>query len=231
MGVRYSTWAFAGRRAPRAVVHDARAMASRDDSTSDAGLLTPLPVDLPPQSGSRPRRSTSVLVAGLRRSAPSRGPHRSRRGSTSRAARVVGLCSIPATSRCRSRSSSRTDRPHAHAFYYAPRNRTSWRPRGERPPLIVISHGGPTTARGRRWTCGCSSGPVAGFAVADVNYGGSSGYGRAYRERLNGQWGIVDVADMRQRRHDISSTEGKADVRIGSSFAAAVPAATRRWRR
>ena len=87
------------------------------------------------------------------------------------------------------------DRP-AHAFYYAPRHGECTAPPGERPPLIVISHGGPTTAtlptldlRIQFWT-------TRGFGVVDVNYGGSSGYGRAYRERLHRQWGIVDVDDV-----------------------------------
>jgi len=83
----------------------------------------------------------------------------------------------------------------AHAFFYPPQNRDFVAPPGERPPLIVISHGGPTGAsvdvlslRVQYWTS-------RGFAVLDVNYGGSSDYGRAYRQRLNGQWGVVDVDD------------------------------------
>jgi dipeptidyl aminopeptidase/acylaminoacyl peptidase len=98
----------------------------------------------------------------------------------------------------------------AHAFYYAPRNRDFTAPAGERPPLVVISHGGPTSAaRGtldlqiQYWTS-------RGFAVADVNYGGSSGYGRAYRERLNGQWGIVDVDDVINAVRFLAA-QGKAD--------------------
>jgi dipeptidyl aminopeptidase/acylaminoacyl peptidase len=83
----------------------------------------------------------------------------------------------------------------AHAFFYRPHNRDYAAPPGERPPLIVRSHGGPTSATSavlrleyRFWTS-------RGIAVLDVNYGGSTGYGRAYRERLNGRWGIVDVDD------------------------------------
>lgn len=86
----------------------------------------------------------------------------------------------------------------AHAFFYRPRN-----PRHpaaaasptERPPLIVISHGGPTSATDASFKWSIQYWTSRGFAVVDVNYGGSSGYGRAYRERLNGQWGVVDVAD------------------------------------
>jgi dipeptidyl aminopeptidase/acylaminoacyl peptidase len=83
----------------------------------------------------------------------------------------------------------------AHGFYYPPHNPSYRASEGERPPLLVMSHGGPTSAvsntlnpRYQYWTS-------RGFAVLDVNYGGSSGYGRAYRQRLVGRWGIVDVDD------------------------------------
>ena len=83
----------------------------------------------------------------------------------------------------------------AHAFFYAPRNRDYTGPRQERPPLLVISHGGPTGATDSTFNLGYQYWTSRGFAVLDVNYGGSTGYGRAYRQRLNGQWGIVDVDD------------------------------------
>ncbi len=82
-----------------------------------------------------------------------------------------------------------------HAFVYQPTSKTARARPGERPPLLIKTHGGPTSAtsgaldpRIQFWTS-------RGFAVADVNYGGSSGYGRAYRELLRGAWGIVDVED------------------------------------
>jgi dipeptidyl aminopeptidase/acylaminoacyl peptidase len=83
----------------------------------------------------------------------------------------------------------------AHAFVYPPRHAECTGPAAERPPLIVISHGGPTTATTARFDVAIQYWTSRGFAVADVNYGGSSGYGRDYRQRLNGQWGIVDVED------------------------------------
>jgi dipeptidyl aminopeptidase/acylaminoacyl peptidase len=83
----------------------------------------------------------------------------------------------------------------AHAFFYAPRNRDNVGPPHERPPLLVISHGGPTGATDTTLDLGYQYWTSRGFAVLDVNYGGSTGYGRAYRQRLYGQWGIVDVDD------------------------------------
>ncbi len=83
----------------------------------------------------------------------------------------------------------------AHALYYRPRNKDYRAPDGERPPLIVMSHGGPTAASGSGLSLQKQYWTSRGFAVLDVNYGGSTGYGRAYRERLNEAWGIVDVDD------------------------------------
>ena len=99
----------------------------------------------------------------------------------------------------------------AHAFYYAPRNRDFTVPDDERPPLIVISHGGPTAAHRATLNLDIQYWTSRGFAVAAVNYGGSSGFGRAYRRRLNGQWGVVDVADcVNAARH--LAAQGKVDA-------------------
>lgn len=83
----------------------------------------------------------------------------------------------------------------AHAFYYPPANKDYIGPRGEKPPLIVRSHGGPTAAAGTAFTPKIQYWTSRGFAVVDVNYRGSTGYGRAYRDALKGAWGIADVAD------------------------------------
>ena len=83
----------------------------------------------------------------------------------------------------------------AHGFFYPPKNRDFVAPSGERPPLLVISHGGPTSAASSTLSLGIQYWTSRGIGVLDVNYGGSTGYGRAYRRRLQGQWGVVDVDD------------------------------------
>jgi dipeptidyl aminopeptidase/acylaminoacyl peptidase len=83
----------------------------------------------------------------------------------------------------------------AYALFYPPANADYVAPADDRPPLIVVSHGGPTAATSGALNYGIQYWTSRGFAVVDVNYGGSTGYGRAYRERLNGNWGVVDVDD------------------------------------
>ncbi|MGH8507699.1 MAG: prolyl oligopeptidase family serine peptidase [Gammaproteobacteria bacterium] len=93
-----------------------------------------------------------------------------------------------------------TDSGHdgAHGFFYAPANRDFTAPPDELPPLLVTSHGGPTAAANNGLKLATQFFTSRGFAVLDVNYGGSSGFGRAYRKRLYGQWGVVDVQDCIQ---------------------------------
>ncbi|MBN1283854.1 MAG: S9 family peptidase [Anaerolineae bacterium] len=83
----------------------------------------------------------------------------------------------------------------AYAFFYPPQNKDFTAPAGERPPLRVVSHGGPTGATYGALSAGVQYWTSRGFAILDVNYGGSTGYGRAYRQRLYGEWGVVDVDD------------------------------------
>ncbi len=83
----------------------------------------------------------------------------------------------------------------AHAFYYPPHHPLYQAPEGERAPLLVFSHGGPTAATTATFNLAMQYWTSRGIAVLDVNYGGSTGFGRAYRQRLNGQWGVIDVQD------------------------------------
>ncbi|HLG69774.1 MAG TPA: prolyl oligopeptidase family serine peptidase, partial [Chloroflexota bacterium] len=83
----------------------------------------------------------------------------------------------------------------AHAIFYPPSNPEFEAPEGERPPLIVISHGGPTSQAQPRFDPEIAFWTSRGLALVDVNYRGSSGYGRGYRDLLNGQWGVADVDD------------------------------------
>ncbi|MEH1780373.1 MAG: S9 family peptidase [Nostoc sp.] len=82
-----------------------------------------------------------------------------------------------------------------YAIFYPPQNRDYTAPETEKPPLIVKSHGGPTAAASSNLSFSIQYWTSRGIAVLDVNYGGSTGYGREYRQRLDGQWGIVDVDD------------------------------------
>jgi dipeptidyl aminopeptidase/acylaminoacyl peptidase len=100
----------------------------------------------------------------------------------------------------------------AHAFFYPPRNADHIAPEGEKPPLIVMSHGGPTSAVDGTLKTAVQFWTSRGFAVVDVNYGGSTGYGRAYWQRLRDNWGVVDVDD-RVHAALYLAREGRADGR------------------
>jgi dipeptidyl aminopeptidase/acylaminoacyl peptidase len=98
----------------------------------------------------------------------------------------------------------------AHALFYPPANPDYEAGRDERPPLIVESHGGPTDRTTSSFSLRVQYWTSRGFAVVDVNYGGSTGYGREYRERLNGNWGVVDLADCVNAAKYLVE-QGKAD--------------------
>ena len=88
-----------------------------------------------------------------------------------------------------------TDGDTAHAVYYPPANPDFVGPEGERPPLIVEVHGGPTSCVYPRLSLAYLFWTSRGFGLVDVNYRGSTGYGREFREKLEGNWGVVDVDD------------------------------------
>lgn len=114
-----------------------------------------------------------------------------------------------------------TDGRTAYALYYEPRNPLFDAPAGERAPLIVLSHGGPTSAARPILNLAVQFWTTRGIGVVDVNYGGSTGYGRAYRRRLDGAWGIVDVDDcVAAARHLVESGEadpGRLAIKGGSA--------------
>ena len=109
----------------------------------------------------------------------------------------------------------------AHAYYYAAKNVDFVGPASERPPLLVVSHGGPTGSAATSFNLSYQFWTSRGIAVVDVNYGGSTGYGTEYRRRLNGQWGIVDIDDcINAALHFVREDEVDVDrlmVRGGSA--------------
>jgi dipeptidyl aminopeptidase/acylaminoacyl peptidase len=98
-----------------------------------------------------------------------------------------------------------------HGFHYPPANPDFTAPAGERPPLIVKSHGGPTGSATTELRLALQFWTSRGFALCDVNYGGSTGFGREYRERLLGRWGEVDVDDCVSAA-DALSADNAADA-------------------
>ena len=92
-----------------------------------------------------------------------------------------------------------------HALVYPPRNPDFQAPDGELPPYVAFVHGGPTSRVSPLVNLAVSYLTSRGMGVVDVNYGGSTGYGREYRERLRGQWGVVDVEDT------VAAVRGLAD--------------------
>ncbi|HEY3799361.1 MAG TPA: prolyl oligopeptidase family serine peptidase [Caulobacteraceae bacterium] len=98
----------------------------------------------------------------------------------------------------------------AHALFYPPTNDGFAAPAGELPPLIVQAHGGPTGGASPTFSLSNQFWTSRGFALVDVDYGGSSGYGRAYRKLLDGQWGVVDVEDVIAAARHLAAA-GKVD--------------------
>lgn len=109
----------------------------------------------------------------------------------------------------------------ANGFLYAPLNPAATAPPGTRPPLIVTLHGGPTAAATPGYTAERTFWTSRGFAVLDVNYAGSVGFGRAYRQRLEGAWGVAEVDDCVAAVRHLAETgridPAKALIRGGSA--------------
>jgi dipeptidyl aminopeptidase/acylaminoacyl peptidase len=206
----WATWAFADeRRIAAAYVRRGRWTLATIDT--EAGTIADVPTDLEPLEWLTATPAHAVYVA----SSPDTPP------TVARTNLVTG-----GTELIRSSSTLQLDRRHisipeaiefpteggvtAHAFYYPPTNLDFTALPSDRPPLVVVSHGGPTTQTKAVLDLQVQFWTSRGFAVVDVNYGGSSGYGREYRERLNWQWGIVDVDDNINAAKYLVE-EGKAD--------------------
>jgi dipeptidyl aminopeptidase/acylaminoacyl peptidase len=206
-----STWAFAG----EARLVSAHLMNGRWRLAiieAESGALVPIDVDVEP-GDNIVATATHAAFVGSSTSAPDavvRVTLATAAIETVTAASTLtidpGYLSIP-----EALEFSTEDGRSAHAFYYPPSNRDCSPPAGERPPLIVVSHGGPTAMHRPMLNLEVQYWTSRGFAVAGVNYGGSAGYGRAYRQRLNGQWGIVDVADCVSAAAHLVA-QGKADA-------------------
>ena len=211
----WATWACAdARRMAVTCVRRGRwTLATIDTAATAAGTLTTVPTDLEPLEWLTATSTDAVYVAA---------------SPTSAAAVVRTNLATGVTVTLRSSSTLSLDPGYvsvpeaiefpteggvtAHAFCYPPRNKDFVGLPSDRPPLIVISHGGPTTQTKAMLDLQVQYWTSRGFAVADVNYGGSSGYGREYRERLNARWGIVDVDDNINAAKYLVE-QGKADPR------------------
>ena len=178
----------------------------------EAGTLCAVPTTLEPADWLAATSDAAVLVAGSPSMAASvvridlaTGKHEVLRSSSH-----VSLTSTD-VSIAESIWFPSTDGRRTHAFYYPPVNARVQGPADERPPVVVIGHGGPTGATSATFDVRVQFWTTRGFAVLDVNYGGSSGFGRAYRERLTGTWGLVDVADIVAATEAIVAS-GKGDA-------------------
>lgn len=207
-----ATWAFAG---PSTIVvsyttHGRWHLGVVDAAT---GVMSPLALGLEPREWLTATETHACVVAGTTRTPDSVMRIDLRSGSIE----TLQAGAAPDLDEAWIAEPERIEFPTgngqtAHAFVYPPRHAECTAPRDERPPLIVINHGGPTTATTARFDVAIQYWTTRGFAVVDVNYRGSSGYGRAYRQLLNGQWGVVDVEDaINAARYLVE--QGRADPR------------------
>jgi dipeptidyl aminopeptidase/acylaminoacyl peptidase len=183
-----------------------------DPETGELGELE-LPYDAWRTPSLVAEGSTVVLVAGSA-TLPNQVVRHDVASGTTRVLRVSAQAPVDATyfSVPRAVEFPTENGLTAHGLFYPPTSPEFAAPEGERPPLIVMSHGGPTGNATALFNLEMQFFTSRGFAVVDVNYGGSTGYGRAYRERLNGQWGVVDLQDcVNAARHLVASGEADGD--------------------
>ncbi|MEU3602575.1 prolyl oligopeptidase family serine peptidase [Streptomyces sp. NPDC006798] len=187
--------------------------------TTGLGILDPATGELAETPGPWTEWAPDLVAWGERVTGVAAGPGRgyeiveldTRTGHT----RVVGAAHhdpvdpayypVPET-----RTFTGPDGREIHAVVHPPRNPDHRGPDDERPPYVVRAHGGPTGRYPVALDLEVAYLTSRGIGVAEVNYGGSTGYGRAYRERLRSSWGLVDVADCAAVAHALSD-EGTAD--------------------
>ncbi len=206
-----STWAFAG-PSRMLVSYTQRGRWHLAVVDVETGTLTPIVPELQPHDWIAANATSAVVVAGSE-TKPDCIVRIDLAGGETATIRLASRQQIDSAylSVPESIEFPTADGRTAHAFYYAPRNRDFTAPESELPPLIAISHGGPTAATEATLDLEIQYWTSRGFALVDVNYGGSSGYGRPYRERLNGEWGIVDVVDVINAARYLCKT-GRADA-------------------
>ena len=184
-----------------AATDDGRIVAVRTDGGDEVVEIAPSgvrPLDVPPVAGTAvdDARGARVLVSGAD------GGGRSGLWLLDLDTRVVDLVTGGAgpwgDEWMPTALALETQGPHGpvHAFAYAPTHPDVIAPADERPPYVVMVHGGPTSQVGPAPSAKTAFFTSRGIGVLDVNYGGSTGYGRGYRDRLKGQWGVVDVDDV-----------------------------------
>lgn len=195
-------WNFRGR--DFAIVSPTRAIAALTKHASDtlvsidltSGAVTPVETPFTAIRAVLADGEGAVLVGA----SPEAGPtlyRVSATGQLTRAYRPQGKGIAPIfASTPRAIAYPSTDGATAHAFYYPPHHPEHAAPSDDRPPLIVTAHGGPSAAASPMLTSWRTYWTSRGFAVLDVNYRGSTGFGTAYRRALNGKWGEVDIADV-----------------------------------
>ncbi len=125
---------------------------------------------------------------------------------------TAGLTPTTPVSRAQPIAWATTDDDICHGYFYPPTGERNAGTPEDLPPLLVIAHGGPTAAALPAYSLHAQFWTSRGFALLDVNYRGSSGYGRAYREKLRGNWGLVDVADCVSGARSLADT-GQVDRR------------------
>lgn len=183
------------------------------------GILDPVSGELVDSAGPWTEWAPTLAVHGSRVLGIAAGPHSSyeiveldtctgrARGIAGRHADVLDPAYYP---RPRSRTFTGPEGREIHAHIYPPHSPDHQGPDGELPPYVVWAHGGPTSHAPLVLDLEIAYFTSRGIGVAEVNYGGSTGYGRAYRERLRGQWGVVDVEDCAAVARALAD-EGTAD--------------------